>query len=280
MAEPRPAHLGHLAGLLFDRAATLWYASLGVEISAALAAGVLAFLNVAESVAIMASFALVALLLVAYILRLLSEDEDQTAQTMRRQAALSEGLGWEIEPTQAADWRRKVGAGIRKKASSQPRADDYYATVRPPSPRRMAEMTRESSFYTRHLWLMVRNWLVVALVALGGLLSVVVIAALIDSSQPGVDLVVAQVVSTAALLTITVDAFGWIVRLTRKAESVKGVELGLDHLLKQRDFEERDVLRLVSEYDCELATSFPIHPWFFNRKHNEIQELWADHQKG
>lgn len=280
MAEPRSANFGHLAGLLFDRAATLWYSSLGVEIVAAISAGTLAFANLTDVPAVIASVVLVVLLLVAYALRLLSEDKDDTAQTMRRQAALSEGLGWSIEPTQAAAWRRKVGAGIRRKAETEPRADDYYASSEMPSPRRMAEMTRESAFYTRHLWLTVRNWLVVGFIAVGGLLAVVVIAALIDSSQSGADLVVAQVVATAGLLAITVDAVGWSIRLTRKADGVKDVERGLDHLLRQGEIEERDVLRVVSEYDCELATSFPIHPWIFKRKHDEIRELWDEHQKG
>jgi len=280
MAEPRSANFGHLANLLFDRAASLWYRSLAIEVVAAVAAGVLAFVNLTDVAAVVASLALVALLLVAYAMRLLSQDKDETAQTMRRQAALSEGLGWPIEPTQAEEWRRKVGADIRQKASSKPRADDYYTSAESASPRRMAEMTRESSFYTRHLWIAVRNWLVVGFVAVGGLLAAVVIAALLDSSEPGADLVVAQVVSTAALLAITVDALGWSVRLTRKSNAVKEVERGLDRVLAQSDISETDVLRLLSEYDCELATSFPIHPWIFRRKHDEIRELWEHHWTG
>lgn len=212
--------------------------------------------------------------------RLVSEDKDDTAQTMRRQAALSDGLGWKIEPIQAADWRRKVGSEIRKRASAQPRPDDYYATDEVPGFRRMAEMTRESAFYTRHLWLIVRNWLVVGSVVVLGLLAVIVIAALVDSSQPGADLVVAQVVSTAALLAIAVNAVGWTVRLTRKSDCVREVERGLDRVLEQLEVKDTDVFRLVSEYDCEVATSFPVHPWIMRQKHDEIRELWEEHRKG
>ena len=246
---------------------------------AAAAAGLLALANFSDAPAVIASLVLVVLLLVAYGLRLLSEDKEETAQTMRRQAALSEGLGWPIEPTQASEWRRKVGSDIRKKASAQPRADDYYATSEAPSPRRMAAMTRESAFYTRHLWLIVRNWLMVGFAIVGGALAVVVIAALVDSNQPGADLLAAQVVSTAALLAITIDALGWSIRLTRKADAVREVERGLDHVLRQSEMTETDVLRLVSEYDCEVATSFPVHPWIFNRKHDEIRGLWDEHLK-
>ena len=104
----------------------------------------------------------------------------------------------------AEEWRRKAGNTVRTRAKVEARAPDYYSTEDVPGPIRLAKMTLESAFYTRHLWLAVRNWLAVALVAVIGALAIVVMLALAGTTGAG--LLVAQVVATAALVAIAVDA--------------------------------------------------------------------------
>jgi hypothetical protein len=218
--------------------------------------------------------AVIVLLAIAYGTRLFAEDIHETAQTIRRQAALSRGFGWQIEPMQLEEWRRKAGTRFLKRVAAEPQAEDYYATKEATGPRRMAEMTRESAFYTRHLYLAIRWWLSVALLAIVVVVLLVMYLVLATPAAAGLGGIVAQVVATVVLIAIALDAVGWWLRLTRQASAIQAIEADLDRLLAKEVVGETDVLRLVSEYDCELANSLPIHPWIFERKHDEIRDLW------
>lgn len=273
MGETRP-DLGRLSGLLFDRAAVLWYRALLLEVVVAVLSAALAFLNVTGQAALLATLGIVVLLAVAYTTRLVAEDKDNTAQTMRRQAALTNGLGWSIEAAQLEEWRRKAGTSLLRRAAAEPRPGDYYASGEPPGPRRMAETTLESAFYTRHVDLTIRTYLGIGVAVVSAVLLVVVYLALAEPRLAAFDAVVAQVAATAILIAIALDVVGWILRLSRQASAILQIERDLDRLLAKPDIAEADVLRLVAEYDCELVNSIPAPPGFFQRKHDEIHELW------
>ena len=266
--------MGQLAGLLFDRAATLWYRALGLEVLVVLVSVIVAFVAPTGQDALLVSLAIVALVVVAYGVRLVAEDKHDTAQTMRRQAALSNGLGWPIEPAQLEEWRQKAGVPLVRRAAAEPRPDDYYSSTSEPGARRMAEITLESAFYTRHVDLAARQILIVAVIIVGVVLAVVTYLALTEPSVVAVDAVVAQVTATAVLVFIVLDVVGWILRLTRQNATILQIERDLDRLLAATDIERTDVLRLVSEYDCEMVNSVPVPLGFFRWKHDEIQELW------
>jgi hypothetical protein len=274
MAEIQPADMGQLAGLLFDRAAALWYRALRIEVLVVLASAVVAFANPTGQAALLVSLGIVALVVVAYAVRLMAEDKHDTAQTMRRQAALSNGLGWPIEPAQLEEWRRKAGASLVRRAAAEPRPDDYYSSTSEPGARRMAEITLESAFYTRHVDLAARQILIVAVIVVSVVLFVVAYLALSDPGAAAFDAVVAQVTATAVLVFIVLDVVGWILRLTRQNATILQVERDLDRLLARADIEKTDVLRLVSEYDCEMVNSVPVPLDFFRRRHDDIRELW------
>lgn len=220
---------------------------------------------------------MLALLGTAYGLRVLAEDAHCTAETMRRQSVLAEGLGWKVERVQLDDWRRKAGKSLLKKAEANPRPDDFYATKKSIGSRRLADMTLESAFWTRHLYLAIRGTLLAALFVLGVVIAIVVYLALAEPPVATFGVVVAHVVATVVLVAIGVDVVGWLVRLMRQTDSLKDLERSFDRLLDQKVIETPDVLRLVSEYDCVLAGSTPILPMIFRLRHDEIQELW-DHR--
>jgi uncharacterized membrane protein YqjE len=280
MADTPASRLGALSGLLFDRAATLWYRALGLEVLSSVLAAIVAFTAVTGDLALYGTLGVVALLALAYGARLYAEDVHETAQTIRRQAALSDGLGWKIEPIQLQEWRRKAGVKLLKRIADEPRSDDYYATDESTGPRRMAEMTRESAFYTRHLDLTMRGWLTVALGVVAIVVIILMYLVLATPRAAALGSLVAQVVTTVVLIAIGLDAVGWWLRLSRQASAIREIERGLDRLLAKPESEEADVLRLVAEYDCELANSIPIHSWVFNRRHDEIQELWNERTAG
>ena len=275
MADAAARRLGGLAGLLFDRAATLWYRALGLEVIVAVLSAVVAFSGVKGDLATAATLVVVVLVAIAYGTRLYAEDIHETAQTIRRQAAFSRGLGWEIERIQLEEWRRKAGTKLLDRVAAEPQADDYYATKEATGSRRMAEMTLESAFYTRHLDLAIRWWLSVALLAIAVVVMVIVYLVLSTPIAAGLGGIVAQAVATVVLIAIGLDTIGWCFRLTRQASAIRQIEADLDRVLAKNEIAESDVLRLVAEYDCELANSIPIHKWIFARKHDEVRGLVA-----
>jgi hypothetical protein len=278
---PRPnagleegARLSRLAGLQFERAADRWYRALGVEVISSILGGATVLFGLIGDPATWVTLGAIVLLGAAYVTRLLAEDIHETAQTMRRQAALSEGLGWKIEPIQLEEWRRRAGTKMLRRVDSEPREGDYYATREAAGKRRMAEMTRESAFYTRHLILAIRSVLTLALVVVAVVLLIVVYFVLLTPAAAVLDADVAHVLATVVLIAIAVDAGGWWLRLTRQSSAIRGIEADLDRLLAKPQIEMTDVLRLVAEYDCELVNSIPIHPRIFSWQHDEIRELW------
>ena len=280
MADAAARRLSSLTGLLFDRAATLWYRALGLEVLSSVMAAIVAFARLTGDLALYGTLLVVGLLAVAYGARLRAEAIHDTAQTIRRQAALSEGLGWRIEPIQLQEWQRKAGTKLLKRVAAEPRADDYYETGETTGARRMAEMTRESAFYTRHLDLVMRDGLTVAIGIVAIVVLVIVYLVLATPTAAVLGGLVAQVVATVVLIVIGLDAVGWWLRLNRQESAIREIEADLDRLLAKDDIDTTDVLRLVAEYDCELANSIPIHPRIFNWKHDEIRGLWENRSGG
>src|SRR5260221_826180 len=137
-----------LARLLFSAAATKWYTAAILEIVAVLLSGVLSFAPLPDPLPLVGALAGIALLVIAYGLRIAFDGQYDRAETMRRQAAFSEGMGWPIEPWQMDTWRQRAGKKIRSQYQAKPRDPNYYATTRETGPRRLAEMTIESAFYT------------------------------------------------------------------------------------------------------------------------------------
>ena len=123
-----PVRAGKPAGLLFDRAASLWYLSLLLEAVSVISSAAGGLAPAASVGGIVMPVIALALLLGGYVLRLTAEERQDVAQSMRRQAALSDALGWPIEPTIAEEWRRRAGARLLRKAAANPRGADYYST--------------------------------------------------------------------------------------------------------------------------------------------------------
>lgn len=280
MGDGDDGRLGRLAGLMFDGAARLWYRALWLEAAAAVVGLGVAMAAPTGLAGLVLAVSLLALVAAAYAVRLFAEDRHETAQTMRRQAALSEGLGWRIEPTQLAGWRRKAGVALLRRVDDEPRDPAYYATRQPRGPRRMAEMTLESCFYTYHVVIVIRQLLFVALLVAGLVVAVTGYLALSLGQSDELDAAVAQVAAAIVSLLITLDVVGWILRLGRQLEVLREVQAGLDRTLEAVEPDLRDVLRVVSEYDCGLVTSIPVHGRLWAWKHDDIAALWRERVKG
>jgi hypothetical protein len=268
--------LNQLSRLLFDAAANKWYGAIGLEVVAGLLAVMIGLIEPSGDRAFVGAVIVTLLLIIAYALRLWFDNQYDRAETMRRQSVLSEGLNWPVDTTQMSEWRTKAGQRVRSRLQPQPRDPIYYATEEEPGPEHLAEMTIESAFYTRRLYDKVRFWAWIIFAA-AALASLFVITILLTTVVPdSVDLVAARAVYSFVPIVIAVDVFGWALRLGRLISAIQSVEAGLQQLVEANNAELPEVLRWVSEYNCQVVQGIPILNWLFWRWHGEIADLWSE----
>lgn len=273
-SRDRGEELSQLSRLLFGSAAAKWYGAALTEVIVAILAAMIGALELAGDWALIGALIGLVLLFVAYGLRLWFEDQYDAAETMRRQAALTEGLGWPLDTVQSSEWLQKAGKRIRDRLKLRPRDADYYASTASVGAQRLIEMTVESAFYTRHLYDKLRLWVWAIFAGILLLAGVVVLLALTRAVPDSADAVVARVLYAVIPVVVSLNLLGWALRLTRSISTLRQIQADFNRQLSQGENDERQVMRLVSEYNCQVVGGFPIHDRLFQRWHGEIRELW------
>lgn len=262
------------ARLLFDAGADKWYLSMALEIAAGLLSVVLSVFDVSEQLALWWAFAGLILLGSAYFLRLQFEDLNDTAETMRRQAAFTEGLDWPIDEMQANEWKRKLGRTIRERVKIVQRDPDYYNTQKSVGPQRLAEMTIESAFYTRQLYLKLRYWIWWLFVGAAAVTLIIVLFTIAQLVPGEWELPVARAVYAFIPVILSANFLGWALALGRLISNIGSIESELRKTVRNDSVSSENVLRLVSEYNCQVEKGFPVHSWLWGRWHDDISNLW------
>lgn len=269
------AELSQLARLLFDEAANKWYTSVGLEMLAGFAAALFSLWKLSGDLELFSALLCTFFIIVAYVLRLQFDDQYDAAETMRRQSTLTEALGWSVSKTQMSLWRHKAGKRIRSKLKHHPRESDYYSTNQEIGPKRLAEMTTESAFFTRLLYIKLR-WLVWLLFTISIVLLILVMTVALSSGIPAaIDLALAKVLFAIIPVLISIDLLGWGLRLNKLIYEISTIENELEKLIEEEP-NLHQVLRLVSEYNCQVVKGLPILKWMFKHWHDEIKELWIE----
>lgn len=268
-----------MARLLFDSAANNWYLGIFLQIVAGVVGVVAGLLVLNDSLKFLFAFFGFVILACAVFLRLTSEGQYSRAETMRRQAAFTEGLDWSVSDTMMSEWRLRAGEAITNKVDSNPRSADYYASKKTIGPRRLLEMTIESAFYTRHLYTFLSQWL---WVLLGGsiVLSFVVLSLLpakIVSEE--LSLQIAYTIFLVLPILLTIDLLGATIKLGGLKSSILEVEEDMEQLSQGEKDDPEQVLRLVSEYNCHVACGMPIQAFVFKFCRNKIAKLWIKRKK-
>lgn len=277
--EKTGEELNQLARLLFDAAASKWYWAIGLEVGAGVVATVLNLLDLQSNSALVGAMVVTILLILAYGLRLWFEVQYDTAETMRRQSVLTEALDWPVDRMQMSEWRQRVGKRIRSRLRKQSRSAGYYATSTSFGSQRLAEMTAESAFYTRHLYGKLRFWVWITFFGALSLSAVAVIVALTSTVPTAIDLLIGKAVFSFAPIVVSVNVLGWALRLNRLISEVSRVEEGLARSLGTTPVSPEQVLRLVYEYNCQVVQGIPILNWLYKRWQGDVEEAWAEHSE-
>ncbi len=275
-SRSRGEELSQLARLMFDACSDKWYTAFGLEVFAGILALILDLLNLPSIWALGGALIGLALFVLAYYLRLLFEDQFHSAETMRRQSVFTEALDWQLSSVQYSEWQRKAGKHIRAKLKTTPRESDFYETQKPAGPDRLAEMTAESAFYTRQLYLKLRWWAWVLFIAATIVFIIVSLTTLIAPVPDNVRLLIAKALFSFITLVLSANLLGWALKLGRLASTIQEAEVGLERLKNTSTLDVPQVMRLVSEYNCQVVDGIPIHSWLFLRWHDEIRDLWEN----
>lgn len=268
------AELECLAKLLFNKGVKLRYTALTIEVMAGVMAVVVTFLQ--PSVGVQFWFAVLgfAMLFVAYGLKIQFSIIYDRAETMRRQAVLSNALDWDIPKVQFSDWRQSAGKNVIKQLECTTLDEDYYATKKEPGALRLLEMTQESAFWTRHLYSSIKDYLLLILAGAVALFISVLTFTSSATVSGDASMQIAYSVYLLMPLILTADVLGWAIKLHMLCNSIKEIEKDMERLKTSGTLNTNDVLRLVSEYNCQVAQGFPIPNWFFSWQHDYIKNLW------
>jgi hypothetical protein len=135
-------------------------------------------------------------------------------------------------------------------------------------------MTIESAFYTRHLYARARKPIWIAFTVVTAAVALVISVSAAPALPSGSAYWVAYIVFLLLPVFLAVDLLSWGIELNRLTDSLCRIEEGLETLDRSSDADLSTIMRLVSEYNCQVVKGFPIPNWFFNRHHQEIKELW------
>ena len=266
--------LNQLSRLLFNKAAGKWYSGITVEIFAGILGIAIGIFNPTRDLRLILTISGFVLLAVRYGLRLWFENIYDRAETMRRQSVLTETLNWPISPSQFGEWRLKAGKKILDAFQLKSRDSDYYATQEQAGSKRLLGVTLESAFWTRSLYTKISYW-VWGLFLLFSFATVLIISsASLEIIPQGIQSAIVYVIYLFLPILLSVDLLGWGLRLNKLIASIKEIECDLERLLQETDINEAKVMRLVSEYNCQVVQGFPIHNRLFTMWHDEIQRLW------
>ncbi|MDP3736572.1 MAG: hypothetical protein Q8R02_04235 [Hyphomonadaceae bacterium] len=257
---------------MFDKTALTWQWSVGLELFAG-AVGIWLSLNAFPAEANLAGAMFVlAVILVAYILRYKANGTYDDAETMRRQAVLSEGMGWELGRAELTEWRNRAGQKIIDKAALNPRPDDYYDNKLGEGAKKLAEMTFESAHWTKCLYRHMRGYLVAVLVAAALIVAVLVAAALFVPTDERTALAYAAFLF--APIVLTVDFLGMVLKLNRAIGELKSLSPHLEREAKLTSPKTGSVMRLVAEYNCVVSSGVPIPNWLWKRYSSATAASW------
>ena len=222
--------LNQLSRLIFGKAACFWYTAVLIEFVAGIIGVAATATHPLPTFELLLAIVGFGLLATAYYLKISFRGLYDIAETMRRQSVLTEALGWPIGKTQFSEWRLRAGPRILRKFEVETRDPDYYQSKAAPDPQRLLEMTIESAFYTRHLYVKARRvvWIAFAMVAIA-LVLVVSLSAVPALPQGSAYWMVYPVFLLLPVL-LTMDLLSWGIELNGLVESLCRIEEWLERV--------------------------------------------------
>jgi hypothetical protein len=274
MDNKQGEELNQLSRILFDRAVGLWGWSIALELAAGVFGIIASIAGTSLNQATIAAIAVAILLCLAYYLRFRYEGKYDIAETMRRQSVLSEALNWPISKAQFSEWKSRAGNRIIKKHHKLQRSKRYYETTEGLGPKKLAEMTYESAFWTKNLYIVIRGYFLSLLI--GVIVGFVLLISLsaIPYAEQNLRIYFVYAIYLFIPVLLAMDFIGIVIKSHRSISPLGEIEKHLEEIIHKDKLEIDEVMRLVSEYNCIVSAGIPIPKWLFKLHHDRIAKIW------
>jgi hypothetical protein len=271
--------LSRIAGILYDRAARTARWVMALELASGVILALPAIFHAKPETELPVAFAGVLVLGFSRWLKSISDERFGNAESIRRQALFSDALGWTMSPVELSRLRSLAGPEVADEAEQSPRDPDFFGSEKPLGVLRLAEMTAESAFWTRHLYgIQLRR---VSLI-FSGVYFLLLLGIVMPTFQAGSS-TSAEIHRWAYLflpIFIGIDFIGRRSRIKTIVEDIYVIERGLEELVNAGALSDIEIMQMVTEYNCLVASGFPTTDRFYLRHKAQIQKAWdAIHQK-
>ncbi len=274
-SKKKGQELNQLSKILFDQAANNFYWSKAVNLLVGIIGIFANFYANDDLERYITAVVIFLLVMLAFWLNFQYEEDYDRAETMRRQSILTEGLGWSINQTLFRDWKSRLSKEILAKVKV-PREDGYYETTERSGPKKLLEMTNESASFTKMLYIKIRA-ILFGLFILGALSTFFLYIIFPLNLFPDDKILqIFYILYLVLPVVVATDLFNWILRLNRLISAIREIEKDFGTVEDSRIYNENEVLRLVYEYNCQVAMGIPIHPFMFKLWQDEIDKFWKE----
>lgn len=203
------------------------------------------------------------------------EGKYDLASEAKRFALFENGLGWVIPVKVLTDINNRAGERASK-AGTLIEVSEYYASTKNSGPSRLLDHLLESAFFTFNLYRTLQEILGVVIIILFGAVAVIGWAYLVSPETQDFRVMIGQfiVVLIPAILSI-----GLVSSWFKLRDLSHYIELIFIEAEGMRRPTEREVVRLVSEYNCRIAQGLPIPGLLYNHRRNYLNKLWAQRKR-
>jgi hypothetical protein len=216
----------------------------------------------------------------AEICSIITVNKKLYAEGILRKLDLRDSFGWAIEDAEVADLLVNLSDRDRKRVDLSESSDDYFASTDGQGWKRAMENLQESSWWSKHL----ASYMAIIVVALTVVLIVISIIALIVSSRilTGETAIqnVYQVIISVLLLVVSLGLISLVVDYLSFKSSSQECENRATALLRSRDDEKEQAIKLFNEYHLARACSPLIPNWLWKWRRDSLNAAWDQFVQG
>ena len=260
-----------------ETAKTWWWVARALQIAVLVIGIVVAIWDILP-----AELALVASLVTigSAIAQWISDHRKGSAQAIHRKFEFLDALGWEVSSQELRNLHVTLPKGVKAKLDKSPNSPyTYFASKTPRSPRRLMENLTESSFFSRHLAMRSAQIFGFITLVIFILTILMLLLALQSSPSQATGIVTAKIfvavlgfLFTAGFIRLTYDFYRFS-QISSRAED------NACALLKQKEIELEEAIKLYHEYQLARAGSPLIPTLVWKSMRDELNRRWEQYEQ-
>ena len=200
---------------------------------------------------------------------------------MRRKLDMQNGLGWAVADHDVADLLLKTPSSVKNVAKGEVAKEPYFASTLEPGPRRLLEITRESSWWSRHLarklalfcW---GTFFVATILSLAGLfVSLQIASATMSPGRGPTFATIARVVTSVLTLVLSLGTVKLALAYGDFEKKSAKIEESASRSIHASEASEIDAIKTAHEYTLARACAPMIPEWIWQWNRDELNALWS-----